>query len=426
MKKNKYFHAIRINEENCTGCTKCVRVCPTEALRVRKGKVVFDSNRCIDCGNCIEACKFDAIVPWSDPLSKIDDFKYKVAILSTSFAGQFPPYIGYTKAKKAMLKMGFDEVAQEAMISEVMGNFIRDYIQRNPDIKPIISSSCPAVVRLIQVRFTSLLPNLLKIEAPLGVLSKYYREKISKEKKMKPEDIGIFLIVPCISQVTAVHQPEGSYSFAQDGAISIQEVYAEIIDSNKENDDGWHTDLYLKGLSWAISRMQAEEVNGGDLKTLAVNGINNVIDILAKIEDEHIEQYDYVVLNSCINGCVGGVLNIENPFIATSRILDLVRNAKHKNFNDEYFMELYERGKFDVGTVEPRSIMSLDSDIKSALTKMRKISEIEAQLPALDCSACGSPNCRALAEDIVENKASINHCVVLARKKQQLKMKEKK
>lgn len=418
MKNNKYFHAIRINKENCTGCTKCVRVCPTEALRVRNGTIQFDSNRCIDCGNCIDACKYDAIVPWSDDVSIIDKFKYKVAILSTSFAGQFPPYIGYPDAKKALYHIGFDEVAQESMITEVMGDFIRDYISKNPDIKPIISSSCPAVVRLIQVRFTSLLPNLLKIEAPLSVLSMYHREKMSKELNLSPEEIGIFLIVPCIAQVTAVHQPEGAYSFMQDGAISIQDVYSRIIEKTKDlENDHREVDLYLNGLSWAITRMQAEDVNKGSLKTLAVNGIDNVIDVLIKIENQQIEQYDYVVLNSCINGCVGGVLNVENPFISTSRILDLVRNAKHKDFNDKYFNQLYKDGRFGVGNLEPRSIMPLDRDIKKALSKMKKIADIEAQLPALDCSACGSPTCRALAEDIVDNKASISDCVVLLRKK---------
>ncbi|MDY6915100.1 MAG: 4Fe-4S binding protein, partial [Candidatus Cloacimonadota bacterium] len=59
--KKKYFHAIKIVEENCTGCTKCVRVCPTEALRVRNGKVQLDSSRCVDCGKCVRACRFNAI-----------------------------------------------------------------------------------------------------------------------------------------------------------------------------------------------------------------------------------------------------------------------------------------------------------------------------------------------------------------------------
>lgn len=67
-KETQYYHALRILEDNCTGCTACVRVCPTEAIRVRNRKARIDANRCVDCGRCLETCEFHAIIPRSDPL----------------------------------------------------------------------------------------------------------------------------------------------------------------------------------------------------------------------------------------------------------------------------------------------------------------------------------------------------------------------
>ncbi|MCK4957158.1 MAG: hypothetical protein KAS49_05940, partial [Candidatus Cloacimonetes bacterium] len=185
---------------------------------------------------------------------------------------------------------------------------------------------------------------------------------------------------------------------------------------NKIVESDLQCDTYPKGLSWAISGAEAEEVNDGTLKTLAVSGIENVNDVLIKIENQRLEKFDYVVMNSCTNGCVGGVLNIENPFVATSRIRRLLRSAEHKNFHDEYFLKMYEQGKFDVLPLKPRSIMKLDEDIKTALVKMKKLKEIMDELPGLDCSACGNPTCQSLAEDIVNGEATINDCVVLLRK----------
>ncbi|MBM4403281.1 MAG: 4Fe-4S binding protein, partial [Candidatus Cloacimonetes bacterium] len=110
-KDKKYYHAIQIISENCTGCTACVRVCPTEAIRVRDRKASIDNSRCIDCGRCMEVCQFHAIIPRSDPLDLIRGYRYKVAIISSSYAGQFTEDISYPVAKKALIELGFDEVA---------------------------------------------------------------------------------------------------------------------------------------------------------------------------------------------------------------------------------------------------------------------------------------------------------------------------
>lgn len=77
--------------------------------------------------------------------------------------------------------------------------------------------------------------------------------------------------------------------------------------------------------------------------------------------------------------------------------------------------KLYAQGEFSVSPLAPRPIMELDKDIKKAIQKMKKINEFLTMLPGLNCSACGSPSCYALAEDIVLGKASIDDCIVLMR-----------
>ncbi|MFP4001722.1 MAG: FAD-binding protein [Thermoplasmata archaeon] len=53
---------IEIDEELCTGCEKCVKVCPVDAIVMEEGvaRLVGD---CISCGACITACPVDAIEP---------------------------------------------------------------------------------------------------------------------------------------------------------------------------------------------------------------------------------------------------------------------------------------------------------------------------------------------------------------------------
>lgn len=417
MSNKEYFHAIEVIQDNCCGCTQCVRICPTEAIRLVNEELKIDGNKCIDCGKCIEACKYDALRPISDSLELIKNFKYKIAIVPFSFAGQFSKELNYSQAKRALLKLGFDEVVDTAIVSQFMTQMIQDQIRKNQKKRPFLSNNCPTVVRLIQMRFPSLIPNIIPLEAPVSVLTKYYRDKISNSHNLKNEEIGVFSIVPCVAQVTAVHQPEGAYKRIENGAFSVQEIYNEIMSIAHEIEElPSDNNKISKGHTNAMSGLESDEVAADDISVISVSGIHNVIDILLKIENHQIEPFDYAVLKSCTRGCVGGLLNAENPFVAASRIKRMMSEEYDNALDPVRFNDLYENEFFGIGKVEPRSIMELDTNIFEAIKKMKQIQLIEESLPGLDCCACGCPTCNALAEEIVQGKRTIDDCLVLFKK----------
>lgn len=58
----KNVSTLKLDTEKCTGCKKCVEVCPRQVLIIRERKVdIVDRDACIECGACQKNCAFDAI-----------------------------------------------------------------------------------------------------------------------------------------------------------------------------------------------------------------------------------------------------------------------------------------------------------------------------------------------------------------------------
>jgi len=52
---------LLINTEDCTGCGRCVEVCPYNAIEVINGDAVIDPSLCHCCYRCVEECPEGAI-----------------------------------------------------------------------------------------------------------------------------------------------------------------------------------------------------------------------------------------------------------------------------------------------------------------------------------------------------------------------------
>ena len=55
-------HHATPSPRTCTGCTACVKACPTDAITGERKKLhVIDQDKCIKCGTCFDVCKYDAV-----------------------------------------------------------------------------------------------------------------------------------------------------------------------------------------------------------------------------------------------------------------------------------------------------------------------------------------------------------------------------
>ena len=403
------IHSVILDKDKCMGCTNCIAHCPTEAIRVRHGKAFIIDERCIDCGECIRVCPHHAKKAQSDGLDRLNEFDFNVAVPAPTLYGQFKDRYSIDTILTALKKLGFDDVFEAAEAADIVTAELKKALANKPENIPWISSSCPAVVRLIQIRFPALIEQIVRIESPMEIAARVIKNDIYPDKK----NVGVFFISPCPAKITAARNPIGSKKSAVDGVIAINEIYLKLLEAANGLEKIEHLNRSSAwGISWA--RSEGESHSTGWSETVAVDGIDNVLNFLEELENGKIKHVDFIEAMACPGGCVGGALTVENPYISKARI---IRKAGMAEGN-----EVHSRLRPDSDTVLsmdtdiiPQHTLSLDSDFKRAVEKMAQIDEIVETLPGLDCGSCGAPTCRALAEDIVMGKAKKTDCIFVFR-----------
>ena len=407
---NRYEHSVYLDEKKCSGCTACLKHCPTEAIRIRGGHASIDPDRCIDCGECIRVCPHNAKKAVCEKLSAMDKFKWKIALPAPSLYGQFDNLEDVDYVLDGLLKIGFDNVFEVSAAAELVSAYTRLYLKTEGVKKPAISSACPVVIRLIALRFPSLTDNIIHMLPPMEIAAKLAREKAKREHpELSDEEIGVCFISPCPAKVSYVKNGFAGYKSQVDTVVSINDIYLQLIAKMQPKADVKSlSNSGMIGIGWASTGGEATAIFNESY--LAADGIENVIRVLDQVENGNIPPLEFIELNACSGGCVGGVMTMQNPFIAKARLQTLRRYLPvSQNFlskEESYIPESYIFN--EIPTYHP--ISRLSDSMAESMRMMADIQKLRDTLPGIDCGACGAPNCRAFAEDSVRNKSCGAKC----------------
>ena len=415
---NTYEHSVYLDVSKCNGCTTCLKHCPTEAIRIKDNHAVINGDRCIDCGECIRVCPHSAKKSVCNKLSDMDKFKYKIALPAPTLYGQFDNLDDVDYVLDGLLKLGFDDVFEVSAAAELVSAYTRNYMKKEGIKKPLISSACPAVIRLICLRFPSLKENILPLLPPMEVAARLAREKALREHpELRKSDIGVCFISPCPAKVSYVRNGFAGYESLVDVVVSIKDIYFQLISKMKYGEDVKSlSSSGVIGISWASSGGESTAIFNEDY--LAADGIDNCNKVLDQIENGNIPPLEFIELNACTGGCVGGVLTIQNPFIAKARLQGLRRylpvsqNFIPKGEENSLPEELLFN---DLPVYRP--ISRLSDSMQESMRMMSEIQKLKKELPGIDCGSCGAPNCRAFAEDIVKGHTTLENCLIRLRSK---------
>ena len=138
-----------------------------------------------------------------------------------------------------------------------------------------------------------------------------------------------------------------------------------------------------------------------------------MIRVLEDLEDQKFSNLKFVELDACSGGCVGGVLTVENPYVAEVKLKRLRRYmpVARSHMDGEHAEDCMAWTK----EVDYEPVFSLGHNMMESFARLNQAERLLKKLPGLDCGSCGAPTCKALAEDIVRGEAREEDCVYYLR-----------
>lgn len=369
QKKITQCGPIVFDQTKCIDCRNCVDVCPVEFLSVEnRGADIGIENSteewkdCIACGQCIVHCpvgaiegagEFEEVQKQAESKKKIRVVQFAPAI-RTSIGEEFdlaPGEIVTGQLVAALRKLGFDKVFDTSVGAdfttfEEAGELL-ERLKSGKNL-PGFSSCCPSWVKFVEFYYPEFIPNLCTSRSPQIMLGGLIKTYWAQKEGIKPEDIKVVSIMPCVAKKYEVKREEMKINglFPVDKVLTTREI-AYLIKRNKidlknipseEADDPFGMPsgagviygasggvfesalrtVYFKATGNNPQEDEFKKVRGqegikineikiGDkvIKSVVVNGIRNARKMLEELKKDP-NAFQAMEVMACPGGCIGG------------------------------------------------------------------------------------------------------------------------
>ncbi len=430
-------------KEKCTGCNKCIRVCPIAGANIsvienKENKVHIDEERCISCGKCIEVCEHKARDFNDSTIEFFEDLKRgkKIAVIAapaiTVNIKDYKRLFGYLKS------LGVSIIYDVSFGADITTWAYLKAIKENK-IPSVIAQPCPVVVNYIEKHKHELIDYLAPINSPMMCTAIYL-------KKYKNINEDIAFLSPCIGKLVEINDENTNKFIKYNVTYKKFLEYLEIKKVNLNNYNEVEFDNIKASLGSIYSipgGLKANvEARTKKLWIRQVEGHEETINYL-HIYCDRIKNSQNIpklldILN-CKNGCNLGTASSGNlTEYDIERIFSSIKYEKlqEKNklfkrrikFIDEYFDKNLNLNDFarkyrkeQVSEINEPS----EKDYNNIFNEMMKTTTVEKEF---NCSACGYNTCRQMAK-MIFNKINLKeNCIYYVKKQIDMeyeKLKEK-
>ncbi len=400
---------IRLGQENCRDCYKCIRNCLLKAITYSDGHARILPHECIQCGECVVTCPRHVELPWNDLETVrgwIRSGKQVIASVAPSFISDFD--VGSIEDMREMLgKLGFADAQETAIGAEIVSNEYVN-IMKNGEMDVIISSSCPPINMLIEKYYPEMLKYLAPVESPVEVHCRMLRDQ--------HPDAKIVFMGPCYARKGEAVETQCCDAVLLYSDIKLWMEQAGVTCVNRgigEIRGGYRARRYARqdGIVKSFTREPG-------WNRVSIDGVGDCIAALDEIRHSKSRLSKvFLEMTACEGSCVNG------PDIRTNRYENRIRGTVMVN---SY------AGENDYGVRVDRSIRK-EFPADPVIRRTPSEEEIEAVLEKLgqgravqdlNCGCCGYPTCREMASALCQGKAQMDMCLPYLREQAERHSKE--
>lgn len=305
----------------CDSCSSekipaCEVACLFSAIkRDEDGKVIVEQNDCTGCGRCVEVCENKGLVERKDLIPILELLHSKTvpvyAMIAPAFNGQFTLDVTAGKLRSAFKCLGFYGMLEVALFADILT--LKEALEFDRTIHEdkdymLTSCCCPIWVAMIKKIYHDLIPHMPPSVSPMVACARAI-------KSIHPDAVTVF-IGPCIAKKAEAKEPD--IKDAVDYVLTFQEIkelfdLAEIDFSGLPEDLRDHSSkagrIYARtgGVSEAV-QSTLNRLNPGrkiPLRAAQANGAVECKRLLKDITEGEIKA-NFMEGMGCVGGCVGG------------------------------------------------------------------------------------------------------------------------
>jgi DNA-binding NtrC family response regulator/iron only hydrogenase large subunit-like protein len=389
----------------CKGCFSCIRHCPAKAIKVEDGQAMVVWEYCIGCGHCVQVCSQNAKIILSGVEKTEQALKTEkpIACLAPSFVAQYSQYHP-GQVISAVKKLGFTEVWEVAFGAYLVTQAYQKHVLSDQEKPYYISTSCPAIINLVEKHYPEFIPYLVPIVSPMIALGRYL-------KKTFGDRCRVVFIGPCVAK-----KDEAEDAMVM-GAIDAVLTYQELdqlfqkakIDVEMLPPSEWDSPPAGFGRLYPVSggllRSASMNLDPLNYEIIKLEGQENCMHFIKSISNSKntIKFADMLFCDGCISGPM-----LKSDLNKLERQKLVVEYTK-ENAGEPGPIPLPEDLKLtrEFRNRSRKRIQPTDYQIRAVLTELGKFSPEDE----LNCGACGYNSCREKAVAVFQGLAESKMCL---------------